>query len=211
MNVWGICWLTFLNRCHLITVIVSGSCLWWETGIHDTSCINSCIWSSCAAAWIKHLYPINVTSRCSYWLYPHGGGVCVLFWTHGHLHGLDVTHRWEATWKLNGLICLIASGLQTSIFVPAATRPLVLRRVFMPCSVFFTQIVTSRTQRPRNTDVTLSQHEHVRAEGGTVDWQNSHIYNLPAVPPFYSGQSDLLTAAWSLTSQPPGSYQPRNL
>lgn len=132
MNVWGICWLTLLNRCHLITVIVSGSCLWWETGIHDTSCINSCIWSSCAAAWIKHLYPINVTSRCSYWLYPHGGGVCVLFWTHGHLHGLDVTHRWEATWKLNGLICLIASGLQTSIFVPAATRPLVLRRVFMP-------------------------------------------------------------------------------
>ena len=62
-------------------------------------------------------------------------------------------------------------------------------------SVFFTQIVTSRTQRPRNTDVTLSQHEHVRAEDGTVYLQNSHIYNLPAVPPFYSGQSDLLTAA----------------
>lgn len=47
---------------------------------------------------------------------------------------------------------------------------------------------TDSDLKTRNTDVKLSQHEHVQAEEGTVWWRNSHPDHLPAVSPFHSGQ-----------------------
>lgn len=94
-------------KCELITQSHSYMiiCLWWAIRIHDTSCV------FCALGHQSHVqYMIcsNVTSFCSNVLYPHGGGVCVLFWRHGHLQRHNLTHWKEAS----GLMCLLASGFR---------------------------------------------------------------------------------------------------
>lgn len=140
--------------------------------------------------------------------YIHMGALCVLLWTHGDLHGLDLTHRCEATWKQNGLICLLASGFRQAHLCLQQQASSIKTCVHTMQCIFH----TDSDLKTRNRGVTLSQHEHVWAEEGTIWWRNSHPDHLPAVSPFYSGQSDLLTAVWSLkTKDPPGSYQSRNL